>query len=382
MLLIDALRYGYAIVKWLRWLPSLALLVPWLLGPVAPSNDARIRDLAAPSGFRLLDWETVHLGERTGRLWAGLTGANPASPTDADTLRMYFSSRARPAELRSEVEAAVERAVGQAYRDAGLNRSEPVPVAGLFPPVLVALQPPPNVLVISPRTELRVIDTSVLQPMDVAAQERLELSADSTGVSSLVAPIGGLATYPSMVLEDDSAERVLSSVAHEWLHQYLIFYPLGAGYWSSQETREINETMAEMIGQEVGSQLASALGLRLPPRAPGAPSASQPAFDFRAHMRETRVVTEGMLREGRVDEAESYMRSRRDEVQQHGYAIRKLNQAYFALYGSYGEGFAASPANPIPGLLHTLRDRSDTLGQFIVAVRGITTVDGLRAAVG
>ena len=43
------------------------------------------------------------------------------------------------------------------------------------------------------------------------------------------------------------------------------------------------------------------------------------------------------------------MRARRDELQQHGYQIRKLNQAYFALYGSYGDGFAASPANPIPG---------------------------------
>ena len=76
--------------------------------------------------------------------------------------------------------------------------------------------------------------------MDIAAQERLEASADSTGVSSLVAPIGGLATYPSMVLDEDTPEHVLAAVAHEWVHQYLVFYPLGAGYWNSQETREIN----------------------------------------------------------------------------------------------------------------------------------------------
>jgi hypothetical protein len=381
MLLIAALRYGYASVR-LRWLPSLVLLLPWLLGPLAPSNAARIRDLAAPSGFRLLDWETVHLGERTGRLWAGLTGVYQVGPADVDTLRAYFGGPARTSELRSEAEVAVERVVGQAYTDAGLTRSEPSLIRGLFPPVLVALTAPPNVLVVSPRTDLRVVDTSVLQPMDVAAQERLEASADSTGVSSLVAPIGGLATYPSMVLEDDSAERVLSSVAHEWLHQYLIFYPLGAGYWNSQETREINETTAEMIGQELGSQLASSLDLRPPPRAAGTPAAPQAAaFDFRAFMRETRLITEGMLQDGRVDAAESYMRSRRDELQQHGYLIRKLNQAYFALYGSYGEGFAASPTNPIPGLLHKLRDTSPTLGEFVFRVRGITTVAALRAAV-
>ena len=76
------------------------------------------------------------------------------------------------------------------------------------------------------------------------------------------------------------------------------------------------------------------------------------------------------------------MHQRRDELQTHGYYIRKLNQAYFALYGSYGEGFAASPANPIPTLLHQLRDASPTLGDFVFRVRGITTVAQLRQVAG
>jgi hypothetical protein len=354
--------------------------VPWLLAPLAPPNDARIRDLAAPSAFGLLDWETVQLGARLGRLWGGLTTSSEPPASDNETLRAYFRRGERRDEFRAAAEPALERVVAQAYREAGLTQSEPVPVPGLFPPVLVALTPPPNVLVIAPRTELRVIGSSVLQAMDVAGQVQLEASADSTGVSSLVAPIGGLATYPSMVLEDDSPGRVLSSVAHEWVHQYLIFYPLGAGYWSSQQTREINETVAEMIGLEVGTQLVATLGLGpLPatdvPRAPG-------AFDFRAFMRQTRVETERLLAAGEVDAAEAYMRARRDELEPHRYHIRKLNQAYFALYGSYGEGFAASPANPIPGLLHALRDTSPTLGNFVVRVREITTVEQLRAKVG
>jgi hypothetical protein len=182
-----------------------------------------------------------------------------------------------------------------------------------------------------------------------------------------------------MVLEESSADRVLSSVAHEWLHQYLIFYPLGAGYWNSQQTREINETTAEMIGQEVGGSLSRSLGLSLPAAA-AAPASSPPLFDFRAFMRETRATTEKLLSEGQVDAAEAYMRARRDELQTHGYQIRKLNQAYFALYGSYGEGFAASPANPIPGLLRTLRDRSASLGDFVVQVRGITSLADLQRA--
>jgi hypothetical protein len=198
-------------------------------------------------------------------------------------------------------------------------------------------------------------------------------------VSSLVAPIGGLATYPAMVLEDDSAQRVLAAIAHEWMHQYLVFYPLGAGYWNSQETREINETTAEMIGQEVGNSVVATLGLAAPSTAPPAAPATT-GFDFASFMRQTRARTEALLAAGRVDRAEAYMRARRDQLARHGYSIRKLNQAYFALYGSYGEGYAASPANPIPGLLHALRDKSASLGDFVMRVRGVTTVAQLRAA--
>jgi hypothetical protein len=99
-------------------------------------------------------------------------------------------------------------------------------------------------------------------------------------------------------------------------------------------------------------------------------------------MRATRVETERLLADGQVDQAEAYMRQRRDEVQQHGYAIRKINQAYFALYGSYGDGFAASPANPIPVLLRRLRGQSASLGDFVARVRGMTTIDELRQAAG
>jgi hypothetical protein len=370
-------------MRLLRWLPGALLLLPWLVSPLQPSDTARIRDLASPTAFRLLDWETQHVAEKAGALWSGLTGKTTANQADADSLKAYFAAGADHAALRPDAEAALQHLVAQAYRDGGVGQTQPLPIAGLFPPVLVTLTPPPNVLVTAPRNALRVTRSEVLQSMDVAAQERLEASADSTGVSSLVAPIGGLATYPSMVLEDDSAEHILTSVAHEWLHQYLIFYPLGKGYWSSQETREINETTADMIGQEVGGEVAARLGLAAPAQPPQAAPGPRrrAAFDFRAFMRDTRGQTESLLAAGRIDDAEAYMRARRDELQQHGYYIRKLNQAYFALYGSYGEGFAASPTNPIPGLLRSLRGDSVSLGDFLVRVREITSVAQLRDAV-
>ena len=373
---------GYArtsVWNLLRWVPSLVLLAPWLLGPLAPPESARLRDLSSPESFGLLDWETVHVGQKLGDLWAGLSGPTVATSDDADVLRSYFAQNPHPADLRPAAETALEHLVAQAYREDGVMRSEPLNLQNLFPPVLISLTAPPNVLVIAPRTELRVISSSVLEPMDVSAQEQLEASADSTGVSSLVAPIGGLATYPSMVLDNDSAEQVLSASAHEWVHQYLIFYPLGQGYWSSQQTREINETTAEMIGEEVGSGIATSIGLAPAPTAPVV--ARRPAFDFRGFMRDTRAQVEQMLAAGQVDAAEAYMRAQRDELERHGYVIRKLNQAYFALYGSYGEGAAASPTNPIPSLLHQLRDQSSSVGAFLARVRGITTVDELRQAV-
>jgi hypothetical protein len=98
-------------------------------------------------------------------------------------------------------------------------------------------------------------------------------------------------------------------------------------------------------------------------------------------MRDTRTQVEQVLAAGRVNAAEAYLRAQRDELQRHGYAIRKLNQAYFALYGSYGDGYAASAENPIPTLLHQLRAQSPTVGDFLARVRGITTVDELRQAV-
>lgn len=364
----------------LRWLPSVVVLVPWLLGPVAPSTDARIRALAAPRAFHLLDWETVQLTERVGRLWRGIAGPTQTRHDDADVLRSYFRAGAARDQTRSGAEAALERIVAQAYEEQGVQRSEPLFSDRLFPPVLVALTPPPNVLVISPRNDLRVASSTVLTTMDSAAQERLESSADSHGVSSLVAPIGGLATYPSMVLEEDAPERVISSVAHEWLHQYLIFYPLGAGYWARQETREINETTADLVGQEISRELTSRYALRS--SGPGATEAVPPrGFDFRAFMRATRLRTEELLSANEIDQAEAYMRARRDELQRNGYTVRKLNQAYFALYGSYGGGFAASPSNPIPDLLRQLRERSGSLADFLFSVRNVTTVAELRSVV-
>ena len=90
-------------------------------------------------------------------------------------------------------------------------------------------------------------------------------------------------------------------------------------------------------------------------------------------MRETRQETEGLLAEGRTTGAESYMEERRLELLERGYRIRKINQAYFAFYGSYAT--SAASVSPIEGQLRGLRERSETLGEFLSTVAQFSTYE-------
>ncbi len=362
----------------LAWLPAVLVLLPWVFGPAEPAPSARILQATGPVSLPLLNWETHNLGERAPRLLAGLFESAGASPGDVETARAFLAAypaaRAGPG---SSAESAIERLVADAYRAAGAER--PLPLLGerLFPPVLVALAPPPNVLVVSPRDALVVVQSVVLDDtLTESNRAALERSADSTGVSSLVTPIGGLATYPSMVPDTQAPRDVLSSVAHEWLHQYLVFFPLGSAYFGSQEAREINETTADLVGREIGDEVADRLGLP-----PGAARSATEDPGFRQFMRTTRLEVERLLQAGQVVQAEGYMERRRQELAGLGYRIRKLNQAYFAFYGSYGDSAAASPRSPVPALLRRLRDESPSLGAFLDRIQTVTTVSQLRAAV-
>ncbi|MBI2755219.1 MAG: hypothetical protein HYX52_00765 [Chloroflexi bacterium] len=367
----------------LRWLPTLLLVGGWLFTPSGARLDTQLRETSARDAFRLLDWESTALGTRLNQIWDGLLGNTPLSEDDRQAVRAYFAAPSEGRDtLRSPAERGVERALETGLRALGVGPAAPLP--GLFPPVLIAFTTSPNVLIVAPRAELRVLSSTLLKPLDVSQQERLEASADSLGVSSLVVPTGGIATYPAMVLDSGAPAQVVASSAHEWVHHYLVFRPLGAAYWSNQEAREINETVADLVAQEVGARAADLLGLPplpAPPSAPPPPAASArpPEFDFRAFMRATRLEVERLLAAGRVEAAEAYMQGRQVEVARQGYPIRKLNQAYFAFYGSYGEGFAASPRSPVPALLRQVRTASPSLGAFLRRVEGITTLAELRA---
>jgi len=96
-------------------------------------------------------------------------------------------------------------------------------------------------------------------------------------------------------------------------------------------------------------------------------------FDFRAEMRQTRVRVDELLAAGKVNEAEQYMEMRRHFFWEHGYHIRKINQAYFAFYGSYNDqpGGGAAGADPVGPAVRKLWAESRTLKEFIEKVQTV-----------
>jgi len=258
----------------------------------------------------------------------------------------------------------------------------------IVPPVSAHFTPVPNLLVVSPRDEIR-FDVSInLNPMPVDAQIALEAEIDQKlDVAALIVPLGGIALYPSMILETSSIPYALEVISHEWLHHYLLPFPLGYRYDFGGETRIINETTANLFGSEVGRQVLERYYPDLvPPPAPPTPTAATDApatpaparFDLGRAMNETRLRVDTLLAEGEVEEAERYMEARRELFIANGYVIRKLNQAFFAFYGGYQSGTPGEGgSDPIGPAVQEIRNASASVHDWITRMRGVTTRDGL-----
>jgi hypothetical protein len=66
-----------------------------------------------------------------------------------------------------------------------------------------------------------------------------------------------------------------------------------------------------------------------------------------------------------------------------GYAIRRLNQAYFAFYGAYNAEPGGAPAagrDPIGPAVQALRERSPSVGDFLRTIAGVRTLDDVMQA--
>jgi hypothetical protein len=317
-----------------------------------------------------------------------------ADPAGDDPEAASADVRARRDALRADlegrqplVEAILEGQVAAVLVDQGFG------VGGqLLPPISMRFTQVPNMLVVSPRDEIRFDISTPLDPMPVDAQAALEEQIDKErDVSSLIVPLGGIALYPAMILETTSIHFALETFAHEWLHHYLLTFPLGLYYDIGGETRNINETTAQLFGSEIGRLVLGRYYPDLVPPPPPIPNRNitptppptpdPNAFDFGREMNETRTTVDELLAEGRVDEAEAYMEERRGLFVEHGYTIRKLNQAWFAFYGGYqAETPGVAGDDPIAPAIRAIRDASPSIYDWIATIREITTREALILA--
>lgn len=258
-----------------------------------------------------------------------------------------------------------------------------------LPPVLFHITPLPNNLVISPRDKIQQNAAISLVPdLSVEQQISLETQVDSSlNVSSLVVPVGGIGSYPTMVMRTTALAWLSDTIAHEWTHNWLTLQPLGLNYDASPELRTMNETTASIAGHEIAvfvlkrnyPELAAELDFQ---RISLPFSSAQSDFNFNNEMHLTRVHVDELLAQGKITEAESYMEERRQFFWQNGYAIRKLNQAYFAFYGAYAD-LPGGPAgeDPVGPAVRLLREQSATLTSFLKTIARMNSFQQLQAAV-
>jgi len=389
--------------------------------PVVAERAARARALAAPWHFNLVSWEVdalvSELGERIivrdvdftgaearmevlsylaianeiGRLEGEverIVASNPGreeEPSEAFLLEQEARAlRVLRAERRPRVERILEQQVSHVMANEGLGW-----LGTRLPPPVFHFSQPPDYLVVSPRDEIRLEIGIYLMPgLSVAEREALEQAVEREvkNSSALVSGTGGFSSWPTMIVDRASLEWVLSTIAHEWTHVYLAAFPLGWSYYDSPDMTAVNETVADIVGDEIGHKTLRRFYPELikpekadagPEREPAQEEAQGEEFDFVREMRLTRQTVDRLLAEGKVEEAERYMEQRRQFFVEHGHFIRRLNQAYFAFHGSYRTGPAAPAEDPIAPRLRRLREESPSLLAFLRAVRGMTSLDDL-----
>ncbi len=252
----------------------------------------------------------------------------------------------------------------------------------IFPPLSFKIEKPPNLLVISPRERIEIIKRIHLrQNLSLEEKERIESQVDKLGVSSLVIEVGGIATYPSMVVENADLHWILNTIIEEWLHKYLAFRPLGflylldtLGIRRDYEIATMNETLAGMVSKELGSEVyRKYYGEEERPKK----EVKKSGFDFNKEMRKIRMKVDEYLAQGKIEEAEKFMEEKRKYLAEKGHYIRKLNQAYFAFYGTYA--YEPASVSPINDELNELRKRSKSLKDFLDKVSGMTGHKALKA---
>ncbi|MBP7999430.1 MAG: hypothetical protein KA314_27950 [Chloroflexi bacterium] len=312
-----------------------------------------------------------------------------ADGTIEDPFAAAAAHQAQLATLRTELstlqplaESILQEQVASILLDEGFST-----LGQVFPPVQARITPLPTLLVVSRRDRIEELYRIPLIPgLTVPERETLEDEIFSQiDRAALIVPLGGIGTYPSMIIETTDLIYLTDVIAHEWAHNWLTLRPLGFNYNADSSMRVINETIASVFGEAIGQKVMARYYPDLLPAPVAAATVNtkpapqtQPSFDFRAEMATTRIRVDELLAAGLVADAEAYMEERRQLFVANGYLVRKINQAYFAFYGSYADQPGATGGDPTGPMIVALFTQSDSIYQFMQSVAPLTSFSDLE----
>jgi len=365
-----AFEHAYSLVEWevvnlpSKWVHRIATALPW------SSISAGERRSRTEEYFQLGE----ELAGLRGRL-AQAAARDGGSSGDVAGLEIEIEGvESERLHLRNDVEEELEAVISAALSEHGFSSR----LGMIFPPVDIRMDKPPRLLVTSPRDRIVRTHDVLLDPaVTIEQSEEIEEALrEKWDLSAVVEGIGGVATFPALVVDTQSLHGTLRLTSHEWLHHYLFFRPLGFNMFSSPEMLTLNETLANMFGSEIGDQAFVALGGVVPPpgdqrTAEELQAADGDRFDYSSEMRKTRQRVDQLLADGEIEAAESYMEERRKLFVVNGYRIRKINQAFFAFHGTYAD--SPTSVSPIAGQLEEYRALMPDLGTFVTTMSKVSS---------
>ncbi|MDM8529201.1 hypothetical protein QUF58_13480 [Anaerolineales bacterium HSG24] len=380
---------------------------------VAPDHllDVQIDRITQAYQFDFVNWETEAIVEEIGRqLYQRTLGEDMTD--QQDIVRTFLEQQQRIAELEREIrriyansDSISTDAVGPETRLAILQAAQRdiiyqvetilaqqaevilseqgfTIVGQTVPPVSFRLIEPPTFLIISPRERIERQQTLNLKPgLNDAYREEIEAILDQRGdVSSYVTNIGGMGSYPAMVIRYGYMPYLADVIIHEWTHNYLFTFQsnMAWGFVDNPRLHTLNETTSTLVGEELSRELILRYypewADQLPPldQKTGQPKPFEPS-EYHLTMRRIRQTTDELLAAGKIEEAEMFMEEERQKLVEKGHNLRKLNQAYFAFHGSY----ALSPGSVDPTGQHIrqLRASSPSLKSFVDRMGRINSYD-------
>ena len=393
------------VFKIIKRLLLLSIVTLVLLGAVQGSDSPSPSDVAvSPYKYSLFRWEVDHFLDKWVNKFQEILPWNSEPSREASIVQVqeFFDLiteireleresadgnaarieelRQRRSDMQTDVEETVESEISAILVEEGFSSR----IGVIFPPVDTVFAASPGVLIISPRDRIDQTSSTLLKP-GIPGDVRDELEEvifREDGVSALIVSTSGVATYPSVVSATGTLHDALVITAHEWLHHWFFFQPLGQHFWDSGDMTTLNETAASIGGELIGDRAFTAMTGEVVVREDDEDidPADPDAFDFEAAMRETLIEAEALLAEGKIEEAESYMEERRQFIDDNGIYIRKINQAFFAFHGSYATG--AASVSPIGDLLEELRDGTGSVEEFLKTVAEFDDVEDLPEYLG